>query len=111
MAIRVLFFNCYHHWPSIVLQNGDGTASFIKSRKGVTQGDPLSMITYGIGILPLTKNLKQEIPEVDQPWYADKAGALGTFARIDTYFISLNFQGPGCGYSLKLSKSILIVHL
>ena len=69
------------------------------------------MIEYGIGILPLIKNLKREVPDVTHPWYADNAGALGTFSRIETYFDSLTRQGPGCGYYTKLSKSILIVHL
>ena len=41
------------------------------------QGVPLTMIAYGIGILPLIKNIKQEIPDVTQPWYANYAGALG----------------------------------
>ena len=65
---------------------------------GVTQGDPLAMITYGIGILPLINNIKREIPDVTQPWYADNSGALGMFARIETYFDSLTRQGPGRVY-------------
>ena len=40
------------------------------------------MIVYGIGILPIIKNLKREIPDVTQPCYADDAGALGTFADL-----------------------------
>ena len=68
------------------------------------------MITYGIGILPLIKYLKQEIPGVTHTWYADDAGALGKFAIIETYFNSLTRQGPGRGYHLKPPKSVLIVH-
>ena len=76
----------------------------------MTQGDPLVIIAYIIGILPLIKNLKREIPDVTQPWYADDAGALSMLARIDTYFNSLTHQGPGRGYHLKQSKIILVVH-
>ena len=68
------------------------------------------MIVYRIGILPLIINLKREIPDVTQTWYADDAGALDTFTRIETYFDSLTCQGPGCGYYTKPSKSVLIVH-
>ena len=75
------------------------------------QGDPLTMIAYGINILPLIKNLKREIPDVTQPWYADDVGALGTFASIEIYFDSLTRQGPGLGYYPKPDKSVLIVHL
>ena len=67
------------------------------------------MIAYGIGILPLIKNLKWEIPDVTHPWYADDAGAVGTFARIETYFYLLAHQGPEWGYHSEPTKSILIV--
>ena len=50
------------------------------------QRDPIAMIAYGIGILPLIKNLKQEIHDVTQPWYADGARDSDTFAIIETYF-------------------------
>ena len=68
------------------------------------------MIVYRIGILPLIKNLKQAISDVTQPWYADDTGALGTFARLETYFDSLTLHGLGRGYHLKLSKILLIIH-
>ena len=42
------------------------------------------MIAYGISILPLNKNLKQEIPDVTQPWYVDDSGYLGTFVILET---------------------------
>ena len=41
----------------------------------MTQGDTLAMSTYGIGVLPLIKQLKAEYPDVTQPWYADNVGA------------------------------------
>ena len=54
-------------------------ASILHSREGVTQRGPPAMIAYRIGILPLIKNLKQEIHDVTHPWYSDNAGYLGTF--------------------------------
>ena len=69
------------------------------------------MITYGISILPFIKNLKREIPDITQPWYADDARVLGTFAIIGTYFDLLSRQGLGCGYYPEPSKSVLNVHL
>ena len=107
----IFVFNCYRRWSSLVLRNGNGKASFLHSREGVTQGDPLVMIAYSIGILPLIKNIKWEIPDVTQTWYADYAGALGTFARLETYLYSLTRQGPGRGYHLEPSKSIFIIRL
>ena len=61
-------------------------ASILHSREGVTQGDPLAMIAYGIRILPLSKNTKRVISDVTQPWYAEESRALGKFPRLETYF-------------------------
>ena len=87
-------FNRYHHWSSIVLLNGNGMASFLHSREGATQGDPLAMVAYCIVILPLIKSLKSEFTDVTQPWYDDDAGALGTFANVKLYFNLLKLFGP-----------------
>ena len=67
------------------------------------------MIAYGIGILPLIKNLTWDIHNFTQPWYADDARDLGTFAILETYFDSLTRQGPGWGYHPQPTKSVLIV--
>ena len=75
----------------------------------MTQRDPLTIIAYGIGILPLIENLKRAIPDVTQPWYADYAGDLGVFERIETYFDSLTRQVPVWGYHPEPTKSVLIV--
>ena len=73
------------------------------------QGGPLTMMAYGIGILPLIKNLKRKIPDVTQPCYADNAVALGAFTRLDTSFDSLTRPGPVWGYHPEPTKSVLIV--
>ena len=80
------------------------------NKEGVTQGDPLSRVAYGIRFLRLIKQLKAAYPDVTQPWYAENASALGTFDNIGSYFNALNCFGPGHGYFLKPRKSILIVH-
>ena len=69
------------------------------------------MIEYRIGILTLIENLKRKIPNVTQPWYADNAGALGTLARLDTYFYFLTRQVPGRGYHPDPTKIALIALL
>ena len=84
--------------------------SFLHSREGVMQGDPLAMMNYIIGVLPLIKQLKSEYPDVTQPWFTDNAGALGTFNKIEYYLNLLIWFGPGRGYYPKPLKIILIVH-
>jgi hypothetical protein len=44
------------------------------------------MFAYGIGILPLIGQLKAKFPQVEQPWYADDAGAGAKFDEIECLF-------------------------
>jgi hypothetical protein len=68
--------NCYRHWSTLVIQSANGLdlptappsfSHFLQSKEGVTQDDPISMVAYGILLLPLIRTLKTEIPEVNQP--------------------------------------------
>jgi hypothetical protein len=102
-------FNCYRHWAILVVRGENGYALFIHSKEGVTQGDPLAMAAYGILLLPLIRQLKREIPDVSQPWYADDAGAGGNFGSLRRYFERLQELGPSRGYFPEPSKSILVV--
>ena len=60
--------NCYRQQPFLVLRNRDGTVNIIHSREGVTKGNSLPMVDYGIRIIPLMKCLKSMYPDVTQPW-------------------------------------------
>ena len=61
-------FNCYRHWATLVVRDtGDGSGHFFQSKEGVTQGDPLIMIAYEIGVLPLIRELWGAHPRVTQP--------------------------------------------
>eukprot|EP00978_Attheya_sp_CCMP212_P013894 scaffold35059_cov31-Attheya_sp.AAC.1 len=102
-------FNCYGHWGTLMVWSQNGTALFMFSMEGATQGDPLAMFIYGMGLLPLIRRLKSEVENVSQPWYADDAGAGGKFDRITVSFEKLEEYGPKYGYFPEASKSILIV--
>ena len=105
-----LFFNCSHHWPLLVLHDRNGTATFMHIREGVTQGEALAMVAYGLGVLPLIKNLKIAYPDVTQPWYDDNAGALGKFVNIEVCFNSLTQLVTERSYYPDLIKIVLIFH-
>ena len=50
--------NCYRHWATLVVRDTrDGSVHFLHSKEGVTQEDPLALIAYGIGVLPLIREL------------------------------------------------------
>ena len=64
----------------------------------MAQGDPLTMVAYGIGIITLIKITKVEFPDITQIWYSDNASALGTPENAKLYFNSLKRFVPGRGY-------------
>eukprot|EP00957_Ditylum_brightwellii_P128989 9840228-Ditylum_brightwellii.AAC.1 len=52
-------FNCYRHWALLIIHRPGSPPIIIHNKEGVTQGDPLAMIMYGITLVPLS-NLVQE---------------------------------------------------
>ena len=104
-------FNCYLHWPTLVIRECDGAGHLIQIKEGVTQGDPTGMITYGLGILPLIRDLQTSHPGVTKPWYVNDAGTGGTFSGIRGHLDDLMVRFPLWGYFLEPTKSILVVFL
>jgi hypothetical protein len=86
-----------------------GTVTALFSKEGVARDDPLAMLGYGIGILPLIRHLKDEFLEVMQPLYANDAGTQGCFSDMCCSFSWLQEIGPSYGYFPELSKSILVI--
>ena len=71
---------------------GDRSGHFLHSKEGVTQGYPLAMIAYDIGVLPLIRDLQGAHSRVTKPWYADDAGAGGEFPNIMEHLRDLQAQ-------------------
>ena len=67
------------------------------------------MITYGIGVLSLIRELQKAHPRVTRPWYANNAGAGGTFEHIMVQFQDMQARGLSRGYLLEPTKSIYVV--
>ena len=61
-------FNCYRHQIRLICRQPGGEPEIILSQEGVTQGDPLAMVLYGIALLPLAEALRHELPDVLLPW-------------------------------------------
>ena len=118
-----LLWNCRVPWPrfaiflfnfylgsSVILlksQRG-GRVSVLYSQEGTTQGCPLSMLAYAVGILPLIRSLKDRNLH-SQAWYADDSSCGGLLSNIFTWFQRLQKECPDYGYFAELSKSIIIV--
>ena len=80
--------------------------STLLSQEGTTQGDPLAMSMYAVGILPL---IQQTNKNVKQAWYADDATAVGKVSDLKAWWDDLVSKGPRLGYFVNASKTSLVV--
>jgi len=101
-------FNCYQHAAQLVIHCLVRPCSVILSQEGVTQGDPISMVIYGVALTPLTETVRQQLPATLQAWYADDSAFGGTAPDIAAAMRTILERGPSRGYFPEPSKSILI---
>eukprot|EP00957_Ditylum_brightwellii_P082167 6248124-Ditylum_brightwellii.AAC.1 len=76
-------FNAYQHWKILVIWGGVN----LHSKEGVTQGDPLTMILYALGVLHIIDHLEQYESQARllfllQIWYADDFAFASKFPEI-----------------------------
>ena len=81
----------------------------ISSSEGTTQGDPLGMAMYAIGILPLIQKLHEHCQAMKQVWFADDATAAGTCESLRQWWDFLSTEGPKYGYYPNATKTYLII--
>eukprot|EP00957_Ditylum_brightwellii_P064455 4891443-Ditylum_brightwellii.AAC.1 len=107
-------FNIYRHWKVSVLR---GAEEVVYSKEGVTQGDPMAMFLYTLGVLPIILQLKHHQQDVEsltnvieklQAWYADDSAKATFFATIREWFQELCQIGPPLCYFPEPDKSILV---
>jgi len=80
--------------------------SVLLSVEGTTQGDPLAMSMYALGVIPLI-NCLIEI-DVKQIWYADDATTCGCLEELRSWWDKLVSVGPDYGYFPNPSKTLLL---
>jgi len=101
-------FNCYRHAAQLVIRRNGRPCSIILSQEGVTQGDPISMVIYGVALMPLTETVRAAQPDILQAWYADDSSFGGMAPAIAAAMHMILEKGPARGYFPEPSKSILI---
>ena len=79
----------------------------LSSTEGTTQGDPLAMAMYALGVLPLIHRLSTNA--IKQVWYADDATASGELFKIRSWWEHLVEIGPQYGYFQNASKAWMVV--
>ena len=78
----------------------------LSSREGTTQGCPLAMPMYAVGVLPLISGSSGHCHQV---WYADDATGSGRFPSLRAWWDAVVSNGPAFGYFPNASKTWLIV--
>ena len=99
-------FNTYRGWSVLVLR---GSSTYLYTKEGVTQGDPLSMLMYTIRTLPLIRSLNDP-GQWTQLWYADDASCNGTLPELRNWFNQLCLCGPSFGYYSEPTKGCVVVN-
>ena len=101
-------FNCYRHWAQLLLHQPGEPPVIILSREGVTQGETLSMVLYGITLSLLTEELRAADPGLLSHFYAVGA-ALDVSARRSAQLLKLSMKrGPDRGYFPDPAKYLFI---
>ena len=101
-------FNCYKHYSLLVSRSTNGTKLCLYSRTGVTQGCPIAMLAYGLGLLPLIRDLKHQYTSLFHSWYADDGAAAGRLQVLAQFYKDAERLGRHYGYYLNPDKCIII---
>ena len=98
--------NCYTI-PSRLFVTG---GSEISSSEGTTQGDPLAMPVYAIGIIPLLAAINPNpCSSIKHVAYADDLGGIGKIPQLRSWWDKIVDMGPKLGYYPNAAKTWLVV--
>ena len=81
--------NYYKYWVQILLSQPGDTPVIILNQEGVTQGDPLLILLYGITLVPLAQNLSDVDTTLLFPFYADDVAFDGSSSQSVVQLIML----------------------
>ena len=109
--IAVYVENCYGKPARLFVLGG----AEILSSEGTTQGDPIAMAIYALGILPLMWTVRNACLEVNGQGtlihvaYADDLTGCGSLILLRLWFDQLIAHGKSIGYYVNAGKTWLIV--
>ena len=109
-AISVFVKNCYNSPSSLFIIGGKE----LKSNEDITQGDPVSMAIYGIGVIPLINMLIDIVvtsteSQVSVLAYADDFSAAGKLDDLRKWWDTLTIIRPKFGYYPEPTKTWLVI--
>ena len=102
--------NLYSKPAQLFINDRDSnTYETIESAEGTTQGDPVAMAMYAIGLMKLQDVTRYEVTEVKQVAYADDLAGAGKLVKLRNWWEMILTHGPQQGYHPNATKSVLIV--
>ena len=97
--------NCYSKPSRLFITGGKE----LNSSEGTTQGDPISMAMYAIGIMPLMTMVMGSMSScIKQIAFADDLTGIGTIDQLKEWWDLIIEHGPYIGYYVNVDKSWLI---
>ena len=97
--------NTYEESSKLILPQGVE----LLSSEGTTQGDPMAMAIYALGLSALREKIKYEDTNIKEVTYADDKVGAGKLKDLRKWWDLINIHGPLIGYHPNPSKSCLIV--
>ncbi|CEM34162.1 unnamed protein product [Vitrella brassicaformis CCMP3155] len=88
-ASRFLF-NTYQGHAALCL---GGEKEPLCSQEGTTQGDPMAMLMYAAGTLPLVRSLKEPAEQGPQMWFADDSSKCSSLEQAREWWDKLGEKG------------------
>lgn len=85
------------------------SGTVIKSLEGTTQGDPVAMAMYALGMSALQVLIEHGKTNVKQVAYADDLAGAGKLVHLKEWWDLVMVKGPEIGYLPNPTKSVLIV--
>lgn len=105
--LTIVLYNTYRHPTRMFVLGGFE----LSSKEGTTQGCPLAMAMYALGVIPLIKECQGKLEDLDdfQGWLADDSQIVGKLESIRKWWDTLCENGPKYGYFPNARKSYLVV--
>jgi hypothetical protein len=103
-----------YHWVNFTLANPSrltlGDNSYIFSKEGVQQGDPLGPVLFALAISPLTRQLAPIPNLMLNKWYLDDGALGGSESVLTAAFRIIEKEGPALGLFVNAKKCELVRH-
>ena len=101
--------NTYTTPSDLYINNHGGKVKVLESAEGTTQGDPVAMAMYALGLSVLQDEIRYSKTQVKQVAYADDLSGAGKISDLREWWDTVNTTGPEIGYIPNATKSVLIV--